>query len=333
VSRAVVLAAAFLLVGCGGTHTDRAPAPEPKLRLDVARRAGLDPARLERADDRFASTPGLLSVLVMRHGSVVFERYYQGATAAQVHDVFSITKSVVSALVGIELARGELDGLDQRLVDFFPDRLEHGADPRIRSITLRDLLTMTAGYRATTVAPGDDVIRRLLNRPLATEPGTAFWYDDGSAHLLSAILERASGMSTEELARRTLFEPLGIHPGRWLTDHRGTTLGSTGLLLHSRDLLALGELYLEQGRRNGRQIVPTAWVRDSTRVQARVPGGYAHGYLWWVNTGPHGGFLAQGYAGQALAVDPRLDLVVAVSGSGGFDHVDVVRQVLRAVVR
>lgn len=323
--------AAVSLVGCGGTeHT---ATPQPGLRLAAAEREGLDPMLLRRADARFAATPGLLSVLVMRHGALVFVRYYRGASAAQEHDVFSITKSVVSMLVGVELARGELHGLDQRLVDFFPERLERDADSRIRQIRLRDLLTMTAGYRATVIPLGGDIVRTLLNRPLATDPGTTFSYDDGSAHLLSAVLTAASGMPTERLARSALFGPLGIRSVRWVADPQGVTLGSTGLILRSRDLLTLGELYLRRGRRHGEQVVPSAWVKESTKAQVRIPGGYAYGFLWWVNTGPHGGFLAQGYAGQALAVFPGDDLVVAVSGAGGFDHRLVLDEVLRWVVR
>jgi CubicO group peptidase (beta-lactamase class C family) len=326
-----VLLATLALVGCG--QEERSATTRPELRLEAARQEGLDPARLRRADARFAATPGLLSVLVMRHGTRVFERYYRGASAAQEHDVFSITKSVVSILVGIELSRGRLHRLDQRLVDFFPERLERDADPRVRAITLRDLLTMTAGYRATPLPAGEDVTRTLLNRPLATDPGATFFYDDGSAHLLSAILTKTSGTSTERLAREVLFEPLGIRHARWLSDRQGTTLGSTGLLLRARDLLTLGELYLRHGRWHGEQIVPAAWVRESTRAQVRIPGGFAYGYLWWVNTGPHGGFLAQGYAGQLLAVVPRDEVVVAVSGAGGFDHRLVLKQVLGAVER
>ena len=329
-SRALLLLATLALVGCG--HEERTAA-RPDLRLDAAMQEGLDATRLSRADEGFAATPGLLSVLVMRHGTRVFERYYRGASAVQEHDVFSITKSAVSMLVGIELARGELHGLDQRLVDFFPELLERDADPRIRQIRLRDLLTMTAGYRATVIPTFGDVVRTLLNRPLATDPGMTFSYDDGSAHLLSAVLTAASGMPTERLARSALFGPLGIRSVRWLSDPQGTTLGSTGLLLHSRDLLTLGELYLRHGRRRGEQVVPSAWVRESTKAQVRIPGGYAYGYLWWVNTGPHGGFLAQGYAGQALAIFPRDDLVVAVSGAGGFDHRLVLDEILRSVVR
>jgi CubicO group peptidase (beta-lactamase class C family) len=103
------------------------------------------------------------------------------------------------------------------------------------------------------------------------------------------------------------------------------------LLLRSRDLLKLGQLYLQHGRWRGRQIVPASWVRESTTRHVSIPGGYAYGYLWWVNTGPHGGFAAQGFAGQVVAVYPRLDLVVVLTGGGSFDQTEALRLLLRAV--
>jgi CubicO group peptidase (beta-lactamase class C family) len=126
---------------------------------------------------------------------------------------------------------------------------------------------------------------------------------------------------------------LGIHAGRWSSDGQGRSLGSTGIFLRSRDLLRLGRLYLQHGRWSGRQIVPASWVRESTTMRAEIRGGYAYGYFWWVNTGPHGGFAAQGYAGQLVAVYPRLDLVIVMTGAGSFDQVGALRLLLRAVVR
>jgi CubicO group peptidase (beta-lactamase class C family) len=268
----------------------------------------------------------------MRHGHLVFEHYYRGSNGTEEWNVASITKSVVSALVGIALRDGKILSLDQKLVDFFPRELESDADARVQAITLRDLLTMTAGYRPDYPAATDDWVRTLVNRSLASEPGQAFAYDDGSAHLVSAILTKVTGEPTEEFAQRELFGPLGISVSRWSSDGQGHSLGSTGLFLRPRELLMLGQLYLQMGRWRGRQVVPATWIRESTTTQVSIPGGYAYGYLWWVNTGPHGGFAAQGYAGQMLAVYPRLGLVVAMTGAGDFDRIDALRQVLRAVV-
>ena len=320
------LAACLSLAGWGASERPAAPVGHVS-----AESAGFDPSALRDADRRFRELPDLLSVLAMRNGRLAFERYYRGADATTAGDVFSVTKSVVSMLVGIALRDGRLRSVDQRLVDFFPGELEPGTDPRVRRITLRDLLTMTAGYRETPIVSTDDWVRTLLNRPVVTDPGTSFSYDDGSAHLLSAVLTRATGKSASELAARELFAPLGILRTRWGSDGQGRSLGSTGLFLRPRDLLRLGRLYLERGRWHGRQLVPASWVRRSTTRQASVPGGYAYGYLWWVNTGPSRGFLAQGYGGQVLAVFPRLDLVVVVTGSGSGDRTEVLRRLVAAV--
>jgi CubicO group peptidase (beta-lactamase class C family) len=328
---AVVLAVA-LAAGCGAqTHAN---APEPPLRLGAAVNAGLDRGLLVAADRRFQATPGLFSVLVARRGRIVFERYYHGAGRALDWNVFSVTKSVVSALVGIALRDGRLHSLDQDVVDFFPNKVSAQADPRVRSITLRDLLTMTSGYRERHVAASDDWVTTSLNRPLASDPGTTFSYDSPSAHLVGAVVAQATGMPLATYAARELFTPLGIEPGGWETDGRGHQFGSTGLRLRARDLVRLGQLYLQHGRWHGRQIVPASWVRESTSRHVVVPGGYGYGYLWWRNRRSHGGYSAIGYGGQLIAVFPRLDLVVVTTGNDdAIDLAAIVNSVLRAAGR
>jgi CubicO group peptidase (beta-lactamase class C family) len=328
-SPACALALAVALAGCGGAGTSSAPhAPLP---LASAQLEGFDTTRLRAADRRFQRTPGLGSVLMQRHGRLVFERYYHGASRGQKRNVYSVTKSILSALVGIALRDARLSGLDQKLVEFFPGELGKGADPRVKDITLRDLLTMTAGYRETEVTYPDDFVRTLLNRPLASKPGATFSYDDGSAHLLSALLTKATRVPVEVLADRHLFAPLRIDPGPWPSDDQGNSLGSTGLSLDSRALLKIGELYLRAGNWRGRQLIPAAWVRESTTTQVKIRGGFAYGYLWWINTGPNKGFVAQGYGGQMIAVLPRLNLVVVMTGGGDYDRFGLVRLLLRAV--
>ena len=323
------LVALAVVGGCGGAGSAAESPAHPSLA--AAQHEGFDTGRLRAAERRFETTHGLGSVLVQRHGRLVFERYYHGASADKPRNVFSVTKSVVSALVGIALRDGQITSLDQKLVDFLPQDFAEGVDPRVRAITLRDLLTMTGGYRETPLIFTDDWVRTLLNRPIVSEPGTKFSYDSGSTHLLAAALAEAVGMSVEAFAKRELFGPIGIRPGSWSKDGQGRSIGSTGLSLSSRDLLKLGELYLRNGRWHRRQVVPAEWVRESTRKQVAVPGGFAYGYLWWINTGPHKGFLAQGYAGQMVADFPRLDLVVVMTGGGDYDRIELLRLLLRAV--
>jgi CubicO group peptidase (beta-lactamase class C family) len=315
--------AVLVLAACTacGTQPTR---PAPTLRLDAAVREGFDRGRLVAADRRFAATPGLLSVIVARHGRIAFERYYHGGRRDARLNVFSVTKSVVSALVGIALRDAALRSVDQRIVEFFPGRGGSSV------ITLRHLLTMTAGYREGRIVASDDWVGTALNRPLEARPGASFSYDSPSAHLVAVVLTRATGEPLATYASRTLFEPLGIRPGGWATDGRGHQLGSSGLHVRARDLVAFGQLYLQNGRWHGRQVVPAAWVRASTSRHVAITRSLGYGYLWWITPD---GFAAFGYAGQMLAVVPSRDIVVVMTGSEVFDRLAVLRTILAAASR
>jgi CubicO group peptidase (beta-lactamase class C family) len=233
-------------------------------------------------------TSGITSVLVMKHGRIVRESYYGGVEPSERLPIFSITKSVTSTLVGIAIARRELTGLAERL-------------PWRQQITLRQLLSMTAGYAPSfDFEPAD--AQELAARARVNRPGT-FAYDGGSLDLAGAMLERATGMSLADYARRRLFGPMGISDVRWPGSR-----GASGLLLRPRELLAFGEQYLE----GGKGIVPASWVRLSTRAQGRIRRGLGYGYGWWIR--PHS-FAAYGYLGQVLAIYPKRDEVVLVTSS------------------
>jgi CubicO group peptidase (beta-lactamase class C family) len=311
----VAVAVIFLGSGCAGRvdRTVETPPRTPVWERGTPQQEGIDLRVLDRAD-----LTGVTSLLVARHGRLVVERYY-GIQAADRVPVFSITKSVVSALVGIALAEQRLRGVEQHLADSVP-----GAD---RRITLRHLLSMSAGYgRQLNYGPTDGPT--LANRPLVSPPGTTFRYDSGSSDLLAAVLAHVTGMTAAEYARRRLFEPLGIRDVRWPGSH-----GGSGILLRPRELLAFGQLYLDGGTWKGKRIVPASWVRASTRVQIDVPPAQGvtngYGYDWWVETRGERFFAAHGYLGQVLAVFPHLDEVVLVTSSGeGFS--DVVHRVVEA---
>jgi CubicO group peptidase (beta-lactamase class C family) len=233
------------------------------------------------------SASGITSVLVMKQGRIVQEKYY-GIEPTDRVPVFSVTKSVVSALVGIALARRDLTGLDEPL-------------PWRKDVTLRQLLSMTAGYgRGLSFQSSDP--KTLASRARVNRPGT-FTYDSGSFDLLGDLLERATGMPLPEYARRYLFGPMGILDVRWPGGH-----GASGLLLRPRELLAFGELYLE----GGKHIVPASWVRLSTRTHVHVLRGLDYGYGWWIR--PHS-YAAHGYLGQVLTISPKLDEVKLVTSS------------------
>jgi CubicO group peptidase (beta-lactamase class C family) len=227
------------------------------------------------------------------------------------------------------------DRLDDRLPNLVPDP----APPRARGIMLRELLTMTAGFPGDADARngvGDppNLVRALLRRPIVRPPGSGFAYDTPSAHLVSAAISHATGMSEGRLAARRLFGPLGIRLEEyWPKDDQGVTYGGTGLSLTARDAAKLGQVYLDGGRWHGRQLVPRAWVEESTRAHVTLAGGRGYGYFWWTDDrrGLHS-FAALGFGGQMVAVVPKLDLVLVVMSNPGGAQVDLGRILFDRIV-
>jgi CubicO group peptidase (beta-lactamase class C family) len=380
---ASVLAAACT-TGTGGTDGQEAtgssqaspgPArrdywPTAGWRAAAPAEQGMDPAVLAQLDTIVpASYPQVRSVLVVRHGYLVAERYWRGVDAGDGHNSFSVTKSFVSALVGIALAEGHLEGLDQTVEELLADHLPAGADPRLRRVTVAQLLTMSSGLAGDDSLAGGldgisdglarsrDWVRHILGRRLETSPGERWAYSSDSAHLLSAIVADATGQSTLAFARAKLFGPLGIasdgarepalhdwpltQPGlaayeratvAWPKDPQGYHYGGGFLKLPARDLAKLGYLYLNGGRWDGAQVVPAEYVAASTRPR-RDP---SFGYLWWLtDAAGHDSFRAEGFGGQLVQVIPDLDLVVVITsdaGRGPGNAADLVGSVIVSAV-
>jgi CubicO group peptidase (beta-lactamase class C family) len=292
----------------------------------------MDPAYLERAD-RFAreEAPQISAMLVARHGYVVFERYYGDYTAESSFSVNSVTKSVLSALVGIALRDGLVESVDQPIAAFFPDANAHG-------ISIRHLLTLSTGWPYRERGERVWSVPHLLRQPLIRPPGEAFEYDEAAPHLLSAILTRLTGASAAAYARGGLFDSLGIWrdtsawsevPGTvhrigawpadglpWKCDGEGISAGGFGLHLTAREMAKLGLLYASGGMWEDRQILPAKYVAESTQpwVRGGSPVWMPYGYLWWIPTWHRGqGMLAAGFGGQAIYVNSALDVVMAIT--------------------
>jgi CubicO group peptidase (beta-lactamase class C family) len=266
--------------------------------------------------------PTVYSVLVARGGHLVFEEYYQGCRQWDRFGIRSVTKSVISALIGIALRDRYLSDLDQSIAAFFLQSGSLDADPRKHTITIRHLLTMTAGFVCEEGgytggrAGSGDWAAAMLQRPLVHDPGAVFAYDDGASQILSAILVKVTGMSVLAFAQQHLFGPLSIATPPWEADPSGTHIGGWGLSLTARDMATFGALYLHDGRWNDRQIVPAEYVRASTTEH--TPGGFpeevGYGYHWWVTTvGRRHAYFAAGYGGQYIFVVPDLDLVAVTT--------------------
>lgn len=306
--------------------------PEHHQGTGSAARQGLDQITIEQIDTSIAEAfPTLLSLLVVHQGKLMLERYYQHCRAEDRVNVKSVTKSVISALVGIALRQEYLTSLDQRVTAFFPDAIATTDDPSKHEITLKHLLTCRSGLAWSEDADhlqrlfaSDNWVRHGLSLPLRHAPGEVFAYSTLDAHLLSAVLARAVGGDVRAFAQAHLFRPLGITSPPWACDPQGIPLGGSDLELTPREMAQFGLLYGQRGYWNGTPIVPEAYAVASGRTQ--VSSGISvgadpdlvlsdtYGYLWWVSTaGSHASFYALGYGGQTIYVIPDLAVVLVIT--------------------
>ncbi|HKC12521.1 MAG TPA: serine hydrolase [Vicinamibacteria bacterium] len=286
---------------------------------------GLDPLLLGRAAEDAAAIPRFRGLLVVRHGKLVVERYFGGATPETRFDVRSVTKSVLSLLVGQALEATNLSGTQATVGDYLGP--PYVLDPGDRAVTIKELLTMTSGYQWNEEQGDDynlwivsrDHVQFLLDRPQTSPPGP-FTYNSAAVHLLGLIVQSATGTPLATLADQRLFQPIGIKSALWEELERGTVNGGSGLQLTGQDLARMGQLMVQQGRSGSQQVVPAGWVsaatapqfpwRDTDGAQRSV----TYGYLWWVADPPSApAFFAWGYGGQFVYVVPSLDLVVVTT--------------------
>jgi CubicO group peptidase (beta-lactamase class C family) len=265
--------------------------------------------------------PTVRSLVLVRGNCIAFEYYKKDVGAETRSPMHSITKSVLSILVGIALDRGYLR-LDQKLPELLPEASEKTIDPRVREITVRDLLTMTSGFDPTgefakTGVPTVESWRWMINRKMTYAPGSHFNYDDTGADLTSVVLKRAIGQNPEQFARQSLFDPMGIANYSWISDFEGNLIGRNSLSLTARDMAKIGMLYLQHGRWGDQQIVSKEYVADSTAKHndGGRPTHSAYSYLWWTKRTKTGrnAFFAAGSGSQLIYVVPKLELVAALA--------------------
>jgi CubicO group peptidase (beta-lactamase class C family) len=234
---------------------------------------------------------------------------------------------VTSALIGIALGEGRIKSVDQKMIEYVPEFKSADINPDVNNITIRHLLTMSAGFgpddEGTTIP---DQIEFMLKQPLKNEPGKVFAYNSTNAHLLSLIITKTTGLKALDFGKKYLFEMLGISNLQWDEEY-GHTVGGYGLQLTSRDMAKIGYLYLNKGRWGGSQILTQEWVEESTQMRMKIPeeilSGWVrellehsttYGYLWWVDiTGGHPSFFLVGFGGQFIHVIPDLDIVLVIT--------------------
>lgn len=343
--------------------------PAPDWPSAEPRAVGLDPQVLAALDaDIAAGKYGYVDgMLVIRHGKLAYERYYQhdydrayGEEAKRhatlvahdpsgpynyfnpwwhpyyrrgdLHTMQSVTKTVTSIVIGIARTRGEFPELETPVLRFFDPAQVQNRDARKERITIRHLLTMTAGFEwnedvpyadpsnsALVMEASCDWVRYAIDRPMAHEPGAVFQYNSGATQLLSHVFRAATGRDIEEYAQRYLFTPLGIERYFWKRSPGGLVDTEGGLYLHPRDLAKIGYLFLKDGLWQAERVVAADWVRESVTPAIAVNAdGVQYGYKWWLY--PYGAdrsrlaWAGSGFGGQRPIVVPEHDLVIVFTG-------------------
>lgn len=297
----------------------------------------IDALNLEQLDQQASALPRIHGLLISHAGERIFEQYYAGKTAAQPANMKSASKSVISALVGIAIDKGYINSIDEPVAAFFPELTHADSPEQWQALTIRHLLTMQAGLQSTSGrnygrwVVSDNWVEAALNRPFVAEPGSSMIYSTGSTHILSAILTRTTGVSAREFAQQYLASPMGFRVAYWSRDPQGIYFGGNDMEITPRQMLAFGELYLNNGQYNNSQIISADWVEASHQSHAVSPRGQGryYGYGWWLRE--MAGMLvplAWGYGGQLIVVVEEFDLVIVTTSDStpGNDRSGHLRQ-------
>jgi CubicO group peptidase (beta-lactamase class C family) len=301
------------------------PNPEPMVwDVDAPENHGMDSAVFDSLHTALQGTQVNAAVTV-KDGVIVDEFYQDDYDENSVFRFNSCSKSFTSALIGIAIDEGLIAGVDVPISEYFPQVIGTTKE----GITIRHLLEHTSGiewYEFGGSAESfwgmnnaDNWVDYVLERPMDAEPGATFAYSTGGTHLLAAILEQATAESLFDYAKKHIFDPLGMDSVRWRADPQEILDGGNGIEMTARDAAKFGQLFLDGGASNGRQLVPEAWVKTSTSVQVARSGNYgSYGYQWWIRPFGAAGYdtyYAMGAMGQFIVVVPELDLVTVITSS------------------
>ncbi len=299
-----------------------------------------------------------VGIVVQKNGETLYENYFNGYTADNTFHVYSVTKSVFSALLGIAIDKGYIKSVDQKVLDFFPDYTVAESEETIQRVTIKDMLTMTAPYKykaepyeaffmsenwmkfALDLLGGESQIGEFLYSGIV---GT---------HILSGVLAKATGRPILEFATEHLFSPMGIRVPRnvtlrtkeehiaimgdkntsgWAIDPQGINPAGWGLFLTPVDMAKIGRLYLDNGMWNGKQIVPAWWVSESTKEHSRW-GELSYGYLWWIIDNKRHAYAAMGDGGNVIYIDTQKQMVISIASLFVPDAKDRIGLIMEHIV-
>lgn len=312
----------------------------------------------QEIDSKYGNTAG---IVIIKDGTVSYEKYFKGCTANSRVHVYSVTKSVISILIGIALDKGCIQSMDEKVLAYFPEYKVKRGERKIRNITLKNMLTMTAPYKYWLFAPyikyftSSDWVKFSLDLLGGFgKIGTFRYAPLIGPDILSGILVRATGKSVLDFAAENLFDPLGIKVENnllfeskeeqlafnqstdvsgWVTDSMGIHTAGWGLTLTPMDMAKIGQLYLNGGRWEGKQIVSSKWVEDSTAEHSRwKKRNLSYGYLWWVQ---EDGYAAMGDGGNTIYVNTKKKLVVSIASlfePKAGDRIELIKKYIEPIL-
>ena len=350
----VLISLFSLVLGCRQPSNETLSVPSTVQEIEstaTLEEVGLNEAKIGELVDssRSGFYPNRHSLLIYKDHQLVLEEYFAGKDEnwgndigvvqhndTVLHDMRSVSKSVVSACIGLAIAQGKIKNVDQPIFDFFEDYKQFNNEGR-EQLTIKHLLTMTSGLDWNEEVPydnpensemqmidSDDGIGFVLSRQLTTQPGTEWKYNGGTTELLAEIIRRVSGKNVHGFAKEHLFEPLGIERSEWtVSPATNTPSAASGLRLTSKDMLKFGILYHDQGRWGEKQILPKEWIIDSFQSSIERPRRGGYGYQFWVFTYAVGGQelsipAAVGNGDQRIFFDQKNDLLV-VTTAGNYN--------------
>lgn len=276
-------------------------------------------------DSIAASKHEFHSIMILRHGNVVAERWWNPYRADLKHTLYSLSKSFTATAVGFARAEGKL-GLTDNVISFFPNQLPDTVSAFLNQLTIKDLLTMSVGQEpdpTPVVVSDSNWVRRFLALKIAHKPGTTFLYNSMATYMLSAIVQKTTGQRVTDYLKPRLFDPLGISGVDWETDEQGINTGGWGLRVKTEDIARFAQLFLQKGKWQGKQVLPAGWAEEASTAKIiqhptyskakRDLSDWEQGYCYQMWRCRHNAFRGDGAFGQYAVVMPEQDAVIAIT--------------------
>lgn len=292
-----------------------------KFEYSTPESCGVSSSAISNFVKRLQQMDAVHSLMMMRNDKIIAQTWWKPYKKEYKHELFSCSKSFVSAAFGI--AKGEnLVSLEDKLVSFFPEKMSEKVSERMKKVTLKNLLTMASGHEKCPLASAiinktNDIVKAFLETELAYEPGSKFVYNSAATYMLAAVLKKVTNMNVREYLNEKIFRHIGIKPAQWDCCPAGINLGGWGFWATTEDLLRFGRLLLHKGRWNGKQLIPADYIEEATSFQIdncvnEMPDWkLGYGYQFWRTS--FNSFRADGACGQYILVMPDEDFVMAIT--------------------